>query len=342
MRQAPTGTGPRFQPRGIFAIVSRVVSYSINMEFIEGAWKFSSPLKTSVTIGNFDGVHLGHRELIRRTVAHARKLGAPSVVLAFSPHPVRFLRPESGFCEVATVQDKAARMRDLGVDVFVVEPFDGKVSNMSPAEFARTMLSRRLQARVVTVGYNFSFGRQRTGSPEMLAAFGRELGFDVDVAPPFLHGGEVVSSSRIRNLLLAGKVREAEALLGRPFEVSGPVENGYGRGAGLGFPTANVMFSRSLLLSQGVYVVDVEVGGVTLRGVANVGCKPTFGGAAVGIEAHLLDFQGDLYGKEASVRFRERIRDERKFQGADELIIQIQKDVEHARRINPPIWEGPP
>ena len=342
MRQAPTGTGAQFQPKGIFAIVSRVVSYLITMEFIEGAWKFSSPLKTSVTIGNFDGVHLGHRELVRRTVAHARRLGVPSVVLAFCPHPVRFFRPESGFCEVATIHEKAARMRELGIDVFVVEPFDGKVSNMSPEEFARTMLCLRLRASVVTVGYNFSFGRQKTGSPGILTALGRELGFEVDVTPPFLHGGEAVSSSRIRDLLLAGKVREAEELLSRPFEVSGPVEKGYGRGVRLGFPTANMVISRSLLLSPGVYVVDVEVGGETLRGLANVGCKPTFGGAAMGIEAHLFDFRGNLYGKEASIRFRERIRDERKFQGADELVTQIQKDVEYARRMDLPIWEGPP
>ena len=310
------------------------------MEFIEGTQVFSPSSKTSVTIGNFDGVHLGHRELIRRTVAHAKELGLPSVVLVFSPHPIRFLRPELRFCEVTTVREKAARMEGLGIDVFVVESFDGDIGGMSPEEFARTVLCQRLRARMVTVGYNFTFGGQRTGSPEMLEELGRELGFDVDIMPPLMRGGAVVSSSRIRELLFAGKVREAEEFLCCPFEVCGSVGQGAGRGRRLGFPTANVMFSNELLLLPGVYVADVKVEGVSFRGVANVGSNPTFGGNSIGIEAHLFDFRGDLYGKEVVVRFRERIRDERKFQSADELVVQIQNDAEYARRTNLPIWEG--
>ncbi|MCL1926132.1 MAG: bifunctional riboflavin kinase/FAD synthetase [Syntrophorhabdaceae bacterium] len=310
------------------------------MEFIQGTRVFSPSSKTSITIGNFDGVHLGHRELIRRTVAHAKELGLPSVVLAFSPHPIRFLRPKLRFCEVTTVREKAERMEELGIDVFVVESFDGDIGGMSPEEFARTVLCQRLRARMVTVGYNFAFGGQRTGSSEMLEELGREFGFEVDITPPLMRGGVVVSSSRIRELLIAGKAREAEELLCRPFEVRGSVGQGAGRGRLLGFPTANVMFSQKLLLLPGVYVADVKVGDASFRGVANVGSNPTFGGSSIGIEAHLFDFQGDLYGKEALVRFRERIRDERKFQNADELVAQIQNDVEYARRMNLPIWEG--
>jgi len=311
------------------------------MEFIEGTQVFSPSSETSVTIGNFDGVHLGHRELVRRTVAHARKLGLPSVVLVFSPHPIRFFNPELRFCEVTTVRERAARMEELGIDVFVVESFDDEIGDVSPEEFALTVLRRRLRARMVTVGYNFAFGGQRTGSSEMLAKLGRELGFDVDIMPPLMHGGAVVSSSRIRELLFAGQVREAEELLCRPFEVCGSVGYGAGRGRRLGFPTANVMFSRELLLLPGVYVADVKVGGASFRGVANVGSRPTFDGSSIGVEAHLFDFNGDLYGKDMAVRFRERIRDERKFQSADELVVQMQKDAEYARRTNLPVWEGP-
>ena len=302
---------------------------------------FSSSSKTSVTVGNFDGVHLGHRELIRRTVEHARRLGLPSVVLVFSPHPIRFLYPDLRLYEVATVREKAARMKELGVDAVVVESFDENVGDMGPEEFARMLLCDRLRARIVTVGYNFTFGRQRAGSASMLTELGAKLGFEVDVAPLFMHGGAAVSSSRIRELLLAGQVREAEALLHRPFEVSGTVESGDARGRLLGFPTANVTPSRELPLRPGVYVVDVKVDDLSLRGVANFGSNPTFGERPVRIEAHLFDFQGDLYGKEATIRFRELIRAEQKFESAEELVAQIQTDVEYARRMNLPIWEGP-
>jgi len=310
------------------------------MKFIEGTRGFSCSSETSVTIGNFDGVHLGHRELIRRTVSNAGKLGLPSVVLIFSPHPVRFFHPKDYFYEITTVREKAALMEGLGIDIFVVESFDGEIGDMSPEEFVRTALCRRLRARIVTVGYDFAFGSKRTGSPEMLAELGRELGFDVEIVPPFMYGGAVVSSSRIRELLFAGKVREAEELLCRPFEVRGSVGQGAGRGRLLGFPTANVMFSRELLLLPGVYMVDVNVDDVSFRGVANVGSNPTFDGSFIGLEAHLLSFQGDLYGKDVAVRFRERIRDERKFQSADGLVLQIKNDVEYARRTNLPVWEG--
>ena len=297
--------------------------------------------ETSISIGNFDGVHLGHRELIRRTVGHARRLGLLSVVLIFSPHPIRFFRPGFCFSELTTVFEKAARMEELGIDVFVVESFDREIADMIPEGFARTVLRKRLRARVLTVGRDFTFGSHRTGSPEMLEELGRELGFEVDIVPPFEHGGAVVSSSRIRELLFAGKAREAEELLCRPFEVRGSVEQGAGRGRQLGFPTANVKYSQELLLLPGVYVADVLVDDVSFRGVANIGSNPTFGGNSIGIEAHLFDFQGSLYGKDVAVRFRERIRDEQKFQDADELVLQMHNDVECARRMNLPVWEEP-
>jgi riboflavin kinase/FMN adenylyltransferase len=222
-------------------------------------------------------------------------------------------------------------MEKLGIDLLVVESFTGAIGGMGPEEFARTVVHERLRARFVTVGYDFTFGRNRTGSPGMLCRIGSEIGFEVDVVPPLMRGGAIVSSSRIRELLLSGRVREAEELLCRPYAVSGRVIPGAARGRKLGFPTANVEFVQELLPLPGVYVIDAVVGGVVRRGVANVGFNPTFGENSLGVEAHLLDFDGDLYGQDMTVRFRDRIRDEQKFKNVEELVRQIEKDVGYAR-----------
>jgi len=301
------------------------------MDVIEGSGNFSSPGETSLTIGNFDGVHLGHRELLRRTVAHARDLRIRAVALTFTPHPVRFFTPRARFYEITSLGEKASRMEKLGIDLLVVESFTGAIGGMGPEEFARTVVHERMRARFVTVGYDFTFGRNRTGSPGMLRRIGRELGFEVDIVPPLMRGGAIVSSSRIRELLLSGRVREAEELLCRPYVVSGRVIPGAARGRKLGFPTANIEFVQELLPLPGVYVIDAAVGGVVRRGVANVGFNPTFGENSLGVEVHLLNFAGDLYGQDMAVRFRDRIRDERKFKSVEELVRQIEKDVGYAR-----------
>ena len=208
---------------------------------------------------------------------------------------------------------------------------------MRPDEFARVILARRLRARWVTVGYDFTFGRNRTGSPAMLAEIGQGLGFEVDVVPPLLRGGLIVSSTRIRDLLLAGRVREAEELLCRPYRMSGPVVTGAGRGKNMGFPTANIRFSQELIPLPGVYVVEAEVGGVLHRSVASVGFNPTFGENSLCLEVHVMDFHRDIYGETMSVYFRDRIRDERKFKSVQELVRQIEKDVQYAREAKLPV-----
>jgi riboflavin kinase/FMN adenylyltransferase len=253
------------------------------------------------------------------------------VALTFSPHPIRYFSPQARFYEITPLEEKAALIAAFGIDTLVVESFTGEVGRMWPAEFAREILARRLRARYAIVGYDFTFGRNRTGSPAMLEEIGRELGFEVEVVPPLVRGGLIVSSTRIRELLLAGRVREAEELLCRPYRVSGPVVTGAGRGRRLGYPTANLQYVQELLPLPGVYVVEVEVAGARCRGVANVGFNPTFGENSLGVEVHLLDFEGDLYGREVSVYFRDRIRDERKFRSAEELVRQIEKDVRFAR-----------
>lgn len=304
---------------------------AVGVIIVRGSSAFTAPDGVSLTVGNFDGVHLGHRELLRRTVARARDEGTVSVALTFSPHPVRYFSPRSRFYEITTGEEKAALIAETGIDALVVESFDGGVGGMLPEEFAREILSRRLGARWVTVGYDFTFGRDRTGSPAQLEAIGRELGFEVSVVPPVLRGGLIVSSTRVRDLLLAGRVREAEELLCRPYTLAGPVVPGAGRGRKLGFPTANIQFSQDLVPLPGVYIVDAEVGGALHRAVASVGFSPTFGENSLGLEVHVIDFDGDLYGQEVCVHFRDRIRDERKFKTVAELVRQIGKDVRYAR-----------
>lgn len=310
------------------------------MIIVNGSSELSPKAATSVTIGNFDGVHIGHQELLRRAVARAIAGEMQSVALTFSPHPIRFFSPKARFYEITSFEEKAGLIAASGIDTLVVEAFTGFVGRMWPEEFSREILSQRLRARHVIVGYDFTFGRNRTGTPAALCGIGRELGFDVEIVPPQVRGGMIVSSTRIRNLILAGRVREAEELLLRPYRVSGPVVTGAGRGKKLGFPTANVQFSQELIPLPGVYIVDAEVEGVRRRAVASVGFNPTFGENSLGVEVHLLDFDGDLYGREIFVYFRDRIRDERKFKNVEELVRQIEKDVRFARDMKLPARKG--
>lgn len=306
------------------------------MILTEGSAGFVARGGTSVTIGNFDGVHVGHRELLRRTVARARASGRAAVALTFSPHPVRFFSPGARFYEITNLREKADLIAACGIDVLVVESFGGEVGRMTPEEFAREILAARLGARDVIVGYDFTFGRNRTGTPALLAELGRALGFEVEVVPPVMRGGAIVSSSRIRELLLGGRVREAQELMRRPYRLSGRVVRGAERGRLLGFPTANVAVTQELIPLPGVYVVDAEIEGSRRRAVANVGFNPTFGENSLGVEVHILDFDGDLYGREIGVLFRDRIRDERKFKAVDELVRQMGRDVRYARELRLP------
>ena len=310
------------------------------MIVVRGSSEFASDAAVSLTVGNFDGVHLGHRELLRKTVSRGRDSGGIAVALTFSPHPVRFFSPGARFYEITTEEEKADLIGRMGIDVLVIESFDGGIGRMSPDEFAREILSRRLRARWLTVGYDFTFGRNRTGSPALLAEAGKVLGFEVDIVPPLVRGGLIVSSTRIRELLLAGRVREAEELLCRPYRMSGPVVTGAGRGKSLGFPTANIQFSQELVPLPGVYVVEAEIGGGLHRAVASVGFNPTFGENSLGVEVHVMDFHRDIYGEEVAVYFRDRIRDERKFKSVQDLVRQIEKDVQYAREAKiPGRWE---
>ncbi len=271
-----------------------------------------------VAVGEFDGVHLGHREVIRSN----------DTVLTFEPHPLQVIRPEAAPKLLTSFAVKQDLIAGLGVDELVVVPFDQRFAAQSPQEFIDQVLVGKLQATHVSVGENFRFGHRASGEPATLAADGR---FETRVVPLIEVDGEIVSSSHIRALIGAGEVEAAARMLGAPFELRGEVVRGDGRGRELGFPTANLVPDEALVCpGHGVYVAETD----GACAAVNVGVRPTFGtGRAVLIEAYLLDRDLDLYGQVLSVRFLKRLRGERRFASVDALIEQMVLDVEEARTI---------
>jgi riboflavin kinase/FMN adenylyltransferase len=291
-----------------------------------------------VAIGNFDGVHKGHQIVIGRAAETARGLGARLSVLTFEPHPYHVFHPEAPPFRLTPFRAKTHHIAALGVDLLFVLPFDLNFSEVSADDFVRTLIVESLAARHAVVGYDFHFGHQRGGTPEVLRKLGQRWGFGVTVVAPLeAAGGTVYSSTRIRQHLTAGEVREAAQLLGRPFEIEGRVEMGDRRGRTIGFPTANLRLADYLRPAGGVYAVRVQIEGETpprwRDGVANLGTRPTVGGTDLRLEAHLFDFEDDLYGKHLRVALIEHLRPERKFSGLGELKAQIAADAEQARTI---------
>ena len=287
-----------------------------------------------VTIGNFDGVHLGHQKLIRRTCAKARDLDLTSVVVTFDPHPLRVLVGLDTPPFITLTEQKLELIGDLGPNVTLLLEFTRAMAALTPEEFVNTYLVRGLAMRELVIGYDYHMGKGRTGNHETLTEIGRRLGFGVERLDPVSFEGAVVSSTRIRDMVESGRVWEAKSLLSRFYQVRGTVVRGHDRGGKLlGFPTANLRLADELTPKPGVYAVWVEEDGLPLPAVANVGNNPTFGNETLTVEAHLLDFSGDLYDHRVRVHFVQRIRDEIKFNGLDELKTRIGKDVALARRI---------
>ena len=289
-----------------------------------------------LTLGNFDGAHLGHQAIIRGAVAKAGEAGAQCVALTFEPHPVAVLAPDRAPPMIQTLHDRLASLRDLGVDVTVLQRFTLDFAALDPEAFVRDFLLRNVDVVHVVVGYNVNFGRARAGSAETLRGLGARLGFGVDVVGPVSSPGDgtQVSSTRLRELLQAGDMVGARRLLGRPHAIRGRVVVGERRGRTLGFPTANLHVRRGLLLPpDGVYAVVGEVDGRAHEGVLNIGVRPTFGGRRRTIEVHLLDFAGDVYGRWFVVKVIERLRGEASFSGPEALRAAIAADVARARRI---------
>jgi riboflavin kinase / FMN adenylyltransferase len=284
-----------------------------------------------VAIGNFDGVHRGHRVVIATALERARRLDCPAAALTFEPHPRAFFHPGEQLFRLTDEATKLRLLASTGLDGAIVLTFDAALANLTAEEFVRRILVRRFAVRGAVIGFNFHFGMSRAGSPDFLAAEGRQCGFAVDVVPPFADNGRPISSGPIRTALAAGRVEEAAEFLGYPWFVTGEVIHGDRRGRDLGFPTANLRLDAACGLRHGIYAVRTELDGVRRDGVASFGRRPMFDTGAVLLEVHLFDFSGDLYERKIDVAFIAWLREEMTFASLDELVARMREDASRAR-----------
>ncbi len=311
------------------------------MEVFDGHRSLLRPLAApAIAIGNFDGVHAGHRALLAKAVQCAERLGGDAVALTFDPHPARVLAPDLAPALITPRARKLELIAESGIDVCVVEPFTRELAGLEPDDFLDTILVETLRAREVVVGYDFSYGKKRAGTVNALKRYGEEHGFITHVIEPVTVNDLVASSTKVRNFATTGKLDGVRLLLGRDFDVDGTVVKGDKRGRTLGFPTANLrVAAEQLLPSAGVYAVrcrildDLTDGDRSYPGVANLGTNPTFvTDGDLSLETHFFDFDRDIYGRRLRVSFVERIRGERRFDGVEELVAQITEDADRARR----------
>lgn len=305
------------------------------MKILDGSYETWEPSETptAVTMGVFDGVHLGHRELLARAFTH----GGTSTVITFDPHPVEVLAPGSLPQLITTLSERLALLEELGAELVAVLDLV-EVRHFSPQQFVDEILLGRLDVASLTIGEDFHFGKDRAGDVAFLNAAGARAGFEVDVAGLLGEGGQTISSSRIRRLIEAGSVADAAKLLGSRYRVSGPVVDGDKRGRDIGYPTANLRpIVRKVTPGDGVYATLALIDDATYMSATNVGTRPTFGGGERLIEAHLLDYTGDIYGEEITVEFVERLRPELEFKSVAELLEHIEDDVRRSREILAPV-----
>jgi riboflavin kinase / FMN adenylyltransferase len=289
---------------------------------------------TIVSVGNFDGVHRAHRQVLAKIVQRARDLKAKAVAVSFEPHPVRILRPDFALKLIAPTPEKVRLLEASGLDAVLLLPFTRDLSLMTPQQFAGDILKRRLKAREVHEGFNFRFGHKAAGDVNLLAELGRQMGFDVQTYSEMRLRGEPVSSTQIRKLIREGRVSRARYLLSRPFSVLSQPGRGRGYGAKHTVPTINLIRYEELLPKDGVYVTRTRVAQDCFDSVTNVGNRPTFGADSFAVETHLLNFHPiELTPEtEVEIHFMERLRDEIKFPSIDALRVQIALDVKRARR----------
>lgn len=307
------------------------------MEIIKGIQNLKRPFRNPVvTLGNFDGVHLGHQRIFKRVKEDASKVRGEGVVITFEPHPLKVLAPEKFLPLLTPFRKKLMLIEESGIEIVLCIEFSLTFSEISPAEFIETILVEKVKVKKVIIGYNYHFGKGQRGDAQTLKEAGKVFDFEVEVVDPLRVGQTIVSSSKIRALIQRGEVEEASKLLGRDYPIIGKVVEGEKRGQALGFPTANLEISDELYPKTGVYAVEVVWHQRRFNGLANIGSNPTFS-TQIGrreerfsLEVHILDFNRKIYEKEIEVHFKKRIRDEVRFESPSLLIEQIKKDIRYA------------
>lgn len=304
---------------------------AIFMKIFHGTESANIALPCVLTLGVFDGLHLGHQKIIRTVVERAKRTDAVATAITFDPHPRAVLHPESAPPLLQTLDQRLSYLEFLGIEQAIVINFSREFAAQSAEEFIRDIVHDRLRAKEIYLGQGFAFGKGRGGNIELLRRMAQELGFHADEVGEVKLRGRRISSSQIREDLLAGRVNIARRMLGRPYGVEGVVVRGDRRGHTIGFPTANLQAHNRVIPKYGVYATAALIDGVWRRSVTNIGVRPTFGGEnEPSVETFVLDFDGDLYGTALRVRFLHRLRDERKFNGIDELKAQIERDTKRA------------
>jgi len=317
------------------AVHVHIPASGINVFYSAADWaaRYASTGRGSVVaIGNFDGIHVGHQQVLQFAIARAKKSGAVSAAVTFEPPPLKVLKPDIAPVRISTNQQRLDWFGAVGMEAAVVLPFTPELAALTPTEFVEQILVRQLRVRAVVVGDNFRFGHGKAGDVKFLRELGMRHGFEVVVHTPVVFDGQVVSSTLVRKLVSEGDVRTAAKLLGRPFALSGEVVSGTGTGRKFTFPTLNLRPDQELLPARGVYITRTVLEGDTSshRSVTNVGVRPTFNGSRLAVETHLLDYSGNFAPRHIEVRFWKRLREERKFSSAEELKAQIAKDISAA------------
>jgi len=307
------------------------------MQRIEGIENIHTPLTRAVlTIGNFDGVHLGHQRLFERVIETAKQINGTPVAITFEPHPMKVLQPDGCPFPLITLYDqKMELLSQVGLDVLIVVQFNHEFAQISAHQFVQDILVNRIGLQSIIIGNDYCFGKKREGNIQLLQQYGDKLGFEVQIVPWVDHQSQTrISSTAIRTAVASGNLDQAKKMLGRYYQVRGTVQHGRHRGGHLvGFPTANIKLVDELKPLNGVYAVDVQLQDKHHQGVANIGYSPTFDDHQYTLEIHLLDFSGDLYDKTIRVNFIERLRGEKKFESIDALSAQINQDIHNARKI---------
>ncbi len=292
--------------------------------------KFHPEKDMLLTIGVFDGVHIGHKYLLSRLTERAKQQDLLSGVVTFRRHPQELLSPQTKLPRLTNITEKVKLLKDEGIDAVVSLSFTKKLAGLSARQFV-SLLKKHLRMRGLIVGTDFALGRNREGNADMLRALGQEMNFSVNVVPPLKNGGEVVSSTAIRKTLADGNMKRATSLLGRPFSLQGRVTTGVGRGSKLGFPTTNLETDpKQALPADGVYATRTHINDKIYQSVTNIGHRPTFGENERTIETFILDYKGNLYGRKLKIDIVERLRNEKRFDNEDELKKQIAEDVKQA------------